>query len=84
MLCIMSPDICTNTLGGVQSTVVAEFFRIHNSCKHTDGEDHDGAYLGSRHDSWAHLPIGMQTTAALCGTSTTGTSCRWTWRLLKS
>ena len=80
----MSPDVCKNTLGGVQLTFMTEFCRLHNLGEHIDGEARDGACLGSRYDYWAHVPIGMQTTAALCGTSTTGTSGRWTWRLLKS
>ena len=72
----MSPDVYTNILGGAQFTVMAEFFQLNNLGEHIDGEAHDGACLSSRYDYWAHVLIGMQTTAALCGTSTTGTSCR--------
>ena len=79
----MSPDVCTNTLGGVHLTVMSGFCGLHHSGKHVDGDARNGACLGSRHDSFAHVTIGVKTTAALCGTSTIGTSCRWTWRLLK-
>ena len=70
----MSPDVCTIILGGVQFTVMAEFFRLHNLVGHVGGEARDGACLGSRHDSWAHVTIGMQTATEICVTSTTGNS----------
>ena len=63
---------------------MAEFFRLHIFGGHVGDEARDGACLGSRNYSWSHVPIGMQTSAALCGISTTGTSFSWTWRLLKS
>ena len=84
MLCIMSPDICTNTLRTVQFTVMDEFCRLHNFGGHVGDEARDGACLGIQHDSLDHVHIGMHTASALCSTSTTGTSCRWTWRILKS
>ena len=77
MMCRMSPDVCTNILGVFQFTAVDELCRLCNSGEHVDGGAYDDACLGSRHDYWAHVPTGMQTAAALCGTSTTGTSCCW-------
>ena len=62
----MSPNVCTNKLGGVQFTVMAKICRLHNLGGHVGGEARDGACLVIRHDSWAHLPIGMQTVTTLC------------------
>ena len=84
MLCRMSPDVCTNKLEGVQFTVLAEFCGLHNLGKHVDGEARDDDFLGSQHYSWSHVPTGIQTAAARCGTSTSRTSFFWTWMLLKS
>ena len=84
MLCTMSPDVCKKTLGEVQFTVLAEFCQLRNLGEHVDVEACDDACLGIWHNYWAHLPIGIQTSAVLCFTSTTGTSCRWNWRIWKS
>ena len=80
----MSPNECKNTLGGVQFTVLAEIFRLRNAGEHVDCGARDDSCLFSRHNYWSHMPTGIQTTAALCGTSSTEISCRRNWRLLKS
>ena len=61
----MSPDVCTSTLGGVEFTVLAELCRLRNLGEHVDVEACDDACLGIRHNYWAHMPTGMQTSAAL-------------------
>ena len=48
--------------------MMAEFCQLHHLGAHVDGEKRDDACLVIRQDSWSHLPTGIHTDAALCGT----------------